>query len=78
MHTSKVNKSVNRTPKAWRFWFPTLSLRRRLPQRYALVCAGMRWYALVCAGMRWYALVCAGMRWYALVLLSPLKTQSGS
>jgi hypothetical protein len=25
------NKAANRTPKAWRFWFPTLSLRRRLP-----------------------------------------------
>lgn len=28
------NKAVNRTPKAWRFWFPPLALRRRLPSRY--------------------------------------------
>jgi hypothetical protein len=28
------NKTVNRTPKAYRFWFPPLALRRRLPQRY--------------------------------------------
>ena len=29
------NKAVNRTPKACRFWFPPLALRRRLPLRYA-------------------------------------------
>jgi len=28
------NHTVNRTPKAYRFWFPPLALRRRLPQRY--------------------------------------------
>ena len=27
------NHTVNRTPKAYRFWFPPLALRRRLPQR---------------------------------------------
>ena len=32
----KFNKAVNRTPKAYRFWFPALALRRRLPQRYIL------------------------------------------
>ncbi len=25
------NHTVNRTPKAYRFWFPPLALRRRLP-----------------------------------------------
>ncbi|TPW23431.1 hypothetical protein FH712_10060 [Marinobacter nauticus] len=30
-----VNQWVKSTPKAWRFWFPPLALRRRLPQRYA-------------------------------------------
>ncbi len=28
-----ANQAVNRTPKAYRFWFPPLTLRRRLPQR---------------------------------------------
>ncbi|MDD1412597.1 hypothetical protein NMG51_ndm00110 (plasmid) [Escherichia coli] len=32
---SPCNKAVNRTPKACRFWFPPLALRRRLPKRYS-------------------------------------------
>jgi len=31
-----TNQPVNRTPKAYRFWFPPLALRRRLPSRYAI------------------------------------------
>jgi len=32
-----VHQAVNRTPKAYRFWSPSLSLRRRLPKRYAQI-----------------------------------------
>ncbi len=30
------NQTVNRTPKAYRFWFPPLALRRRLPSALGL------------------------------------------
>ena len=35
LRCGRSNQTVNRTPKAYRLWFPPLSLRRRLPQRYA-------------------------------------------
>ena len=34
MGIEPYNQSVNRTPKAYRFWFPPLPLRHRPPQRY--------------------------------------------